>query len=202
MNVDDTKTRKRTGTNCLKLWSCGPTERYIKTGLFGKYPFNSPANFFTLQTTNLLADIGGQLGLWIGISALTCGEILELIFQLLALVYTKFKNRKQNRVVEIGQTTEWTSSRTLPDHMHPQNYRRVYPHRFQEKCLPLNGSWNITDKMNFPPFFVRGNWTIVLLMLFLSCKYSELWRRYFLAESWTYLAFYTYVFSTSHALKQ
>ena len=63
-------------------------------------------NFFTLQTTNLLADIGGQLGLWIGISALTCGEILELIFQLLVLAYTKLKSRRQNRVIEIGQTTE------------------------------------------------------------------------------------------------
>ena len=61
-------------------------------------------NPFTFQTTNLLADIGGQLGLWIGISALTCGEVLELIFQYLVLAYTKIKNRRQNRVVEIGQT--------------------------------------------------------------------------------------------------
>jgi hypothetical protein len=178
MNVRDPKTQKRTGTNCLKLWSCGLTERYIKTGLFGEYPFNSPANFFTLQTTNLLADIGGQLGLWIGISALTCGEILELIFQLLALVYTKFKNRKQNRVVEIGQTTEWTSSRTLSGHMHPQNYRRgIAP-----PMVPPP-KWKLTyhRQNEFPSFFRERKLdkcaldeSTVSLMLFLSCKYSEL----------------------------
>ncbi len=32
-----------------------------------------------LQEVNLLADIGGQLGLWIGISVLTCCEVLELV---------------------------------------------------------------------------------------------------------------------------
>ncbi|CAB4022091.1 degenerin deg-1-like [Paramuricea clavata] len=61
---------------------------------------------FSYRTTNLLADIGGQLGLWIGLSALTCSEVLQLIFNLLALAYMKFKNRRQNRVVEIGQPTE------------------------------------------------------------------------------------------------
>ena len=35
-----------------------------------------------LQEVNLLADIGGQLGLWIGISVLTCCEFLELLLLL------------------------------------------------------------------------------------------------------------------------
>ena len=35
-----------------------------------------------LQELNLLADIGGQLGLWIGISVLTCCEFLELLLLL------------------------------------------------------------------------------------------------------------------------
>ncbi|XP_028408121.1 degenerin mec-10-like [Dendronephthya gigantea] len=61
---------------------------------------------FSYGTTNLLADIGGQLGLWIGISALTCGEILELMFQIITFAYMKCKNRRENRVIKIGDTTE------------------------------------------------------------------------------------------------
>lgn len=36
-------------------------------------------HILVLQKVNLVADIGGQLGLWIGISVLTCCEFLELI---------------------------------------------------------------------------------------------------------------------------
>ena len=43
--------------------------------------------FFILvwQIENLLADIGGQLGLWIGVSVLTVTEVLELLSSLLYL---------------------------------------------------------------------------------------------------------------------
>ncbi|XP_028408123.1 degenerin deg-1-like [Dendronephthya gigantea] len=61
---------------------------------------------FSYGTTNLLADIGGQLGLWIGISALTCGEILELIFQIITFAYMKFKYRKKIQVIRIGDTVK------------------------------------------------------------------------------------------------
>lgn len=37
---------------------------------------------------NLIADIGGQLGLWIGVSVLTCCEALELV---LLLIQSLFK---------------------------------------------------------------------------------------------------------------
>ena len=57
---------------------------------------------FSYETTNLLADIGGQLGLWIGISALTVCELLELILKFATLAFTKLKTR--NRVAELQQT--------------------------------------------------------------------------------------------------
>ena len=39
--------------------------------------------YVRLQEVNLIADIGGQLGLWIGISVLTCCEVLELVLLLI-----------------------------------------------------------------------------------------------------------------------
>jgi len=42
---------------------------------------------------NLLADIGGQLGLWIGCSVMTVVEILELITNLLTYLWGKHKEK-------------------------------------------------------------------------------------------------------------
>ncbi|CEF63897.1 Na+ channel, amiloride-sensitive family and Degenerin family-containing protein [Strongyloides ratti] len=46
---------------------------------------------------NLLADFGGQLGLWCGVSFLTCFEILDFLFHTICLVvrhnYEKIKNK-------------------------------------------------------------------------------------------------------------
>ncbi|XP_022797294.1 amiloride-sensitive sodium channel subunit alpha-like [Stylophora pistillata] len=43
---------------------------------------------------NLVADIGGQLGLWIGISVLTCCEFLELVIILTQTVIGRMRRRK------------------------------------------------------------------------------------------------------------
>jgi hypothetical protein len=51
--------------------------------------------------TNLLADIGGQLGLWIGISALTVCELLELILKFVTLALAKLKTDRS--VTEVTQ---------------------------------------------------------------------------------------------------
>jgi hypothetical protein len=44
-----------------------------------------------LQEINLLADIGGQLGLWIGVSVITVFELIELIAMILIQL---FRHRK------------------------------------------------------------------------------------------------------------
>ena len=49
--------------------------------------------FSNIQAVNLLADIGGQLGLWIGISALTCCEVLELVLMLVQRMFKNMKNK-------------------------------------------------------------------------------------------------------------
>ena len=54
-----------------------------------------------LQEVNLLADIGGQLGLWIGISVLTCCEVLELVLLLIQYLIKRMK-AKAGRV-EMGK---------------------------------------------------------------------------------------------------
>ena len=51
--------------------------------------------FLNIQTVNLLADIGGQLGLWIGISVLTCCEVLELVLLLVQRMFKKMKNKRR-----------------------------------------------------------------------------------------------------------
>ena len=55
---------------------------------------NSPFLFFSRQGVNLVADIGGQLGLWIGISVLTCCEFLELAIVLIQTVIGRVRRRK------------------------------------------------------------------------------------------------------------
>ena len=46
-------------------------------------------NILVWQGVNFVADIGGQLGLWIGISVLTCCELLELILLIIQSVFKR-----------------------------------------------------------------------------------------------------------------
>lgn len=54
------------------------------------------------QEVNLLADIGGQLGLWIGVSALTCCEFLELLWLLAKNAMNRIATKKGNRVESLS----------------------------------------------------------------------------------------------------
>ena len=45
---------------------------------------------------SLCSDIGGQLGLFVGISALTVTEFLELLITLLTMWFNKRKARTEN----------------------------------------------------------------------------------------------------------
>jgi len=46
------------------------------------------------QGVNLVADIGGQLGLWIGISVLTCCEFVELVVMIVQTALDRISRRK------------------------------------------------------------------------------------------------------------
>lgn len=55
-------------------------------------------NILVWQGVNLVADIGGQLGLWIGISVLTCCELLELI---LLIIQSAFKKMFSVNIIHV-----------------------------------------------------------------------------------------------------
>ncbi|XP_029186299.2 amiloride-sensitive sodium channel subunit alpha-like [Acropora millepora] len=55
------------------------------------------------KEVNLLADIGGQLGLWIGVSALTCCEFLELLWLLGKNAMNRIATKKGNRVESLSR---------------------------------------------------------------------------------------------------
>ena len=58
---------------------------------------HSPCLFW--QGVNLVADIGGQLGLWIGISVLTCCEFVELVGMIMQTVFDRISRR--NRIIHV-----------------------------------------------------------------------------------------------------
>ena len=56
---------------------------------------------------SFLSDIGGLMGMWIGVSVLTVVELLELIATLLVTI---FKTKRNDQVVEIKPTENYTQS--------------------------------------------------------------------------------------------
>ena len=57
--------------------------------------------FIVLQMPSFLSDIGGLMGMWIGVSVLTIVEVLELIATLLVTMFKTF-SKKKDRVVDIN----------------------------------------------------------------------------------------------------
>ena len=46
--------------------------------------------FFFLKFENLMSDVGGQLGLWIGVSFITVAEVIKLLLDMIRVLARKF----------------------------------------------------------------------------------------------------------------
>lgn len=45
---------------------------------------------FFLKFENLMSDVGGQLGLWIGVSFITVAEVIKLLLDMIRVLARKF----------------------------------------------------------------------------------------------------------------
>ena len=59
---------------------------------------------FLSQIENLMSDIGGQLGLWIGVSVITCAELLKLFLDIMKVLCRKFYISNSEEVQDIRLT--------------------------------------------------------------------------------------------------
>lgn len=79
-------------------------ENGIKVEIYYRY-----LNFEVIQTEasyeveNLLSDIGGQLGLWIGLSIVSLFEIIEIISDLVTIGILRLWNKRKNNVASHGE---------------------------------------------------------------------------------------------------
>ena len=78
--------------------------------------------FSVSQFTRFLSDIGGQVGLWMGVSILTLFEFVEFIFDLVKIAILRVKGKKKvtSSVVNVKplDATNSTGGQTLSLYTH------------------------------------------------------------------------------------
>ncbi|XP_015764092.1 PREDICTED: degenerin deg-1-like [Acropora digitifera] len=66
-------------------------ENFLQVNVFyDQLNYEKVTERISYEGVNLVADIGGQLGLWIGISVLTCCEFLELLLIIIRTIFERF----------------------------------------------------------------------------------------------------------------
>ncbi|KAJ7355013.1 ligand-gated sodium channel [Desmophyllum pertusum] len=75
---------------------------------YEKLNYQEVKEHLSYEGINLVADIGGQLGLWIGLSVLTCFEVLELVLLLIQRIWKKVTIKKRIPSKEDVKTWETT----------------------------------------------------------------------------------------------
>lgn len=71
---------------------------------YGELNFEVIDEELAYPSARFLSDIGGIMGMWIGISALTCVEVLELLAALSYMVFRRLKGGRNNvRAMQVQQ---------------------------------------------------------------------------------------------------
>lgn len=93
--------------------------------MFNSYSFFTPL----LKTSQLFADLGGCLGLYIGVSLITILEVFELFKSIFFIIRNKLQSKLKPKVHESGvMELHWIAS--PPNRPLPVLYRR------DERCCP------------------------------------------------------------------
>nr|XP_058963582.1 amiloride-sensitive sodium channel subunit beta-like [Pocillopora verrucosa] len=85
----------------LKNYSTDLSDNFLRLKIYyGELNYEVIAEELAYTSARFLSDIGGIMGMWIGISALTCVEALELMASLCSMILRKFK-QKRTDVIEV-----------------------------------------------------------------------------------------------------
>ncbi|XP_062572411.1 acid-sensing ion channel 1-like [Saccostrea cucullata] len=72
---------------------------------FAEMTYESIESQKAYESQNLISDVGGQLGLWLGLSAITVGEIFEFAMSVFRLCTAKFFSKRHRTTDSTPITT-------------------------------------------------------------------------------------------------
>ncbi|XP_050401081.2 degenerin unc-8-like [Patella vulgata] len=78
------------------------TKEFVKLQVYyQELVFKRIENTKSYESMNLISDIGGQLGLWLGLSAITIGELISFLLMVCRAMYIKLLPRKITPVTKV-----------------------------------------------------------------------------------------------------